>query len=80
MGLLLSRDRASHPLQQLLHVLPDLALALRFAQQIRRVVGDQNLAVAVAVEAAAELADGFGGLEEEVAMIGVLTTVRQADG
>ena len=56
-------DWQAHFFEQELHVFPDEFFGGR-VQQIRRVVGDEDFAVAIFVEAAAELADGFGGFEE----------------
>lgn len=58
------RHREAHLFEQHLHVVPDVFLGAGVAQQIRRMIGDQDRRVAIFVEAAAEFADGDFGFEE----------------
>ena len=60
------RNRQAHFFEHHLHVVPDVFFGGGIAQQVGRVVSDENGAAAIAVEAAAELADGVGGFEKSL--------------
>lgn len=53
-------------LHQDLHIDPDILFGGGVAEQVGRMIGDQHLSTAIGVKAAAELADGHGGVEQGV--------------